>query len=156
MWELAAQGQAKGVWFWAGLYAFIVCTYSLMYQIRVRQWPMVEGTIVTLGIRQFGSSEWSKSDQDFVFDAKYNYKVSGKSYQGSRVSPWIFIVSYNLKILLKKQSQLIDYYPNGMIKVYHHPNKPQKSFLIKPGRLSIVVTVVLSLLPSILFMFKYY
>ena len=64
MWQLATQGKPQGIWFWSSFYVFIVCVYSLIFQIRTRYWPFTEGELVESAVEKFGATDWVKSNQD--------------------------------------------------------------------------------------------
>ena len=155
MWHLAIQGQKQGIWFWAAVYTFIVCTYSLIFQIRTRYWPYVQGELVELGVEKFGATDWTKSNQDYVSKALYSYTVSGITYEGTRISPWIFVASHNARILLEKQMSSIERAPDGKVKVFYNPNNPKKCYLIIAGKIGICITLLICLLPLISFIIKY-
>lgn len=156
MWQLAIDGQKQGIWFWAALYILIVCTYSLIFQIRTRYWPFTYGTLVEFGIEQFGSSEYVKSEQDFVSKALYHYNVAGVTFEGTRVSPWVMVASYNARLLLKKQMSSVERTPDGKVKVFYNPKNPKKSYLIVAGKAGICITSVIAILPMVLFYIEYY
>ena len=157
MWRLALDGQAQGVWFWASLYTFILCAYSLLFQIRTRFWPCTHGVLTGFEIRKFGgATEWVRSEQEYVSEALYKYNVGGVDYDGTRISPWVFVVSHNARFVLEKQKSSIQLYPDGRLKVFYNPNNPKKSFLIIAGKMGIYITVTLSVLPLILFCIEYH
>ena len=156
MWQLAIQGQTQGIWFWAALYTFFVCVYSLAFQIRTRYWPSAQGELAEFGVEKFGAIDWVKSNQDYVSKALYKYNVSGITYEGTRISPWIFVVSHNARLVLEKQMSSIQRFPDGKAKVFYNPNNPKKSFLIIAGKIGICITLLTSVLPLILFYCKYY
>lgn len=156
MWNLALQGQAQGIFFWVALYVFLVLLYSLIYQIKVASWPTVPGDLIHSGTRKFGSTEWAKSDQEYVASALYSYVVHGKEYQGHRVSPWVIVASHNMKFILDKQIKLIQKHPNGKVPVFYNPKRPEKSFLIIPGAKSQITTAILAVIPFAMYIFKYY
>ena len=156
MWQLAIQGQTQGVWFWAALYAFIVCVYSLIFQVRTRHWPFVQGELAEFGVEKFGATVLVKSNQDYVSKALYNYNVDDIAYCGTRISPWIFVASHNARVILEKQMSSIQRIPDGKVKVFYNPNNPKKSFLIVAGKIGICITLSISVLPIILFYFKYH
>ena len=155
MWQLAINGQAKGFFFWFALYMLVVCFYSLIFQARMRYWPFVYGELSEIGVENFGTSI-VKSDQNFVSRSFYRYQVSGVNYDGTRVSPWFMLVSYNLRFLLKKQMSYIQRSSDGKVKVFYNPDNPHKSFLIIAGKVGILITLLISVLPLILFYFKYH
>ncbi len=156
MFWLAAEGHTQGIWFWASVYAFVVCSCSARFQIRTRNWPSTKGKLAHLGIKKFGATEGATSNPEYFGKALYTYLVSGIQYEGSRLSPWIFVVSYNARFVLEKQRAGIQTYPDGGVKVYYNPGNPNKSYLIVAGKTGIVVTVLLSTLPFVCYWIKYY
>lgn len=156
MWQLAAGGHVQGIWFWVGLYTLIVCSYSVIFQLRTRCWPSVEGQLAELGVEKFGATDLIKSDQDYISNALYTFNVSGVDYDGTRISPWIFVASHNAKFVLEKQMSSIQRLPNGKVKVFYNPKKPQKSYLIIAGKVGLCITLLIAVLPLILFYNKYY
>jgi len=156
MWQLAINAEVQGIWFWAALYTFIVCVYSLIFQIRTRYWPFTPGKLSEFRVEKFGPTDLVKSDQDYKSKALYKYKVSDVVYEGTRVSPWVFVVSHNARIILEKQKSYIQCLPNDNVKVFYNPDNPQKSYLIIAGKASIYITLLISFLPLISYYFKYY
>ena len=156
MWQLAIQGDTQGIWFWAAIYMLCVCTYSLIFQIRMRYWPYTFGELKNIGVARFGAKVIVKSEQDYISKAMYQYRVSGVTYDGTRVSPWIIVASHNSRGLLEKQMTSIQRSADGRVKVFYNPNKPQKSYLIIAGQMGIAITLLISVLPLIAFYFKYY
>jgi len=156
MWQLAIQGQTQGIWFGAALYAFIVCVCSLIFQIRTRYWPSTPGELAEFGVEKFGATDMVKSNQDYVSKALYQYNVSGVAYDGIRISPWIFVVSHNVRFILEKQLSSIQRLPDGKVKIFYNPDNPKKSYLIIAGKAGICITLLVSALPLISFYFKYH
>ena len=156
MWQLAAQAELQGIWFWAATYAAVICVYSLVYQLRIRSWPSTEGELVEAGVQKFGATDLIKSDQDYVSTALYRYRVRGQQFTGKRVSPWIIIASHNARFVLNRQMSSIEHTDGGKLRVYHHPRKPHKSFLIKPGAVGLLITALAGALPMILYLYEYH
>jgi hypothetical protein len=156
MFQIAAEGRAQGVWYWASVYALVVCLYSLWFQVRTRSWPATNGKLVQLGVKKFGASAPVLSNQDYVGDALYTYTVSNKLYEGSRISPWVFVASHNVRFMLEKQQSKVQMNVGGGVKVYYNPRNPKKSYLIVAGKTGIVVTMLLGILPLISYWMKYY
>jgi len=156
MWQLAIQGQTQGIWFGAALYALVVCGYSMIFQIRTRYWPFTLGELSEFGVEKFGATDRIKSNQEYASNALYKYDVSGVVYNGTRISPWIFVVSQNARFVLKKQMSSIQRRPDRKVKVFYNPNKPEKSYLIVAGKAGIFMTLLASTLPLISFYFKYH
>ena len=62
MWNLAIQGQARGIFFYVAIYASVLLFYSVVFQIRVNRWPSTIGNLENIGIRYFGyTTERTKS-----------------------------------------------------------------------------------------------
>ncbi len=156
MWQLAIEGQKQGIWFWAAIYVFIVCTYSLIFQIRTRFWPYTQGELVELGLEKFAATERVKSNQDYVSKALYTYTVSGLTYEGSRISPWIFVASHNARVVLEKQMSIVDRTPDGRVNVFYNPDNPKKCYLIIAGKTGICITLSICVLPLISYYINYH
>ena len=156
MWQLAIQGDTQGIWFWAAIYTIVICTYSLVFQIRIRYWPSTLGELAEIGAEKFGAKVLIKANQDYVGKALYQYDVSGVTYLGTRISPWVFVASHNARFVLEKQMASVQITPDGKVKVFYNPNNPQKSYLIIAGRVGIGITLLISVLPLIAFYFKYF
>jgi hypothetical protein len=155
MWQLAAAGDAQGVFFWAAFYVFAVCGWSVVYQVRVNRWPGTVGELTESSVAKLGATERLLSEQQYHAVAEYHYSVNGQSYTGSRVSPWVIVATYNLKRILASQMKAIKALPDGQVMVFYNPNKPQKSFLITPGIRSQLVTAVIGAAPLIFYWLKY-
>lgn len=155
MWQLALDGQAQGIWFWAALYAFVVCVYSLIFQIRTRYWPFTPGELADFGVEKFGETDWVKSNQDYASSALYKYNVSSVAYEGTRISPWVVVVSHNARFVLEKQMSSIQRLPDEKVKVFYNPHNPKKSYLVIAGKGGIFMTLLICALPLISFYFKY-
>ncbi len=121
-----------------------------------QHWHFIHGEIVDFGVEKFGATDWVKSNQDYVSKALYKYNVSGIGYVGTRISPWIFVTSHNARFVLEKQMSSVQLLPDGKVKVFLNPHNPKKSYLIIAGRIGIFITFFISVLPLILFYFKYY
>lgn len=154
MWYLATQGHLQGVWFWAAFYTFLVCAYSVSYQLRVRNWPSTLGTLQRARISEFGAPELVRSERVYHADTSYTYTIQGDEYTGHRVSPWIILT--NMTALLNYQLKRISSTENGKVKVFYHLHKPQKSYLLLPGMIGVGITLVLSLLPAIGYYLRFY
>lgn len=154
MWQLAIQGNAQGIWFWASLYALIVCACSLIFQIRTRFWHSTKGRLSDLAVEKLGATQRARSDQDYVSKALYRYNVRGVAYEGTRISPWKFVVSHNARLLVERQMASIQRFPDGTVTVFYHPDNPGKSFLIVAGKPGICITLITGLLPLITFYCK--
>lgn len=156
MWGLAASGSPRGVFFFIALYAAVALGYSLIYQLRVRSWPEVDGILVHAGVEEWGSRKRSLSSQDYRAGAHYEYIVDGARFTGTRVSPWLLITSHNLRFLLERQFAEIADSPSGNVKVFFNPKRPVKSYLVKPGRAGICLTAVLGVAPLFIYGLAYH
>lgn len=156
MWDLAMAGNVQGIWFWAGVYCLLMCIYSAVYQMRVRRWPSVRGTLHNVSIEKFGSTAPVMSEQDHQLAAHYRYEVAGITYEGDRVSSWVIVASTNLRVLLQRQLNRIQVYPPDGVDVYYNPARPAKSYLLPPGNLGLCLTLVLAVLPLLLYVYRYH
>lgn len=155
MWHLAMNRNAQGVFFWFSLYIFVVGVYSVIFQVRTRYWPFTYGDLAELSLGKFDVPAAS-SDRSYMTEALYHYNVSGVNYSGTRVSPWVIMLSYNLRFILKKQMSYVQYSGDGKVKVFYNPSNPKKSFLIIAGKVGVFITFLLSILPFVLFYCEYY
>jgi hypothetical protein len=154
MWMLALQGGAQGVWFWVAIYTFVVCTYSVVFQIRTRSWPATRGQLINADAELFGGFGEASTSKEYAARALYRYDLAGINYEGKRVSPWIILTS--AKAILRKQLSAIQHHPNEMVTVFYNPRKPKKSFLILPGKKGLLITSLIAVLPTILYVSEYH
>lgn len=153
--DLASEGELQGIWFWASCYMLVVCLYSAYFQIRTRFWATTVGNIHNLGLKKFGISN-DLSEQQYRGKALYSYSVNGQTYEGTRISPWVFVTNYNAKGLLLKQLAGIDMPTKDTVTVYYNPNKPQKSFLLKASKFGILVTLTSAVAPFLGYVSRFY
>ncbi|WP_371379351.1 hypothetical protein [Thalassotalea aquiviva] len=156
MWSLAIEGEKQGILFYATLYTSVLLCYSTVYQLKIRSWPSTKGSLVNRNISNWGAKEWATSDQNYVVNALYKYKVGQQEYVGKRVSPWIIIASHNMKFVLEKQLNGIQKEEDGSIRVFFNPKRPQKSFLIKPGNIGLIFTLGLAVIPMLAYWLGYH
>ena len=120
------------------------CLYSIVYQFRVRGWPVTTGQLLKAETEKGGIHiKYRPHETDYMIVVAYEYSVGGKSYIGKRFSPWIITASHNLKILLEKQ--LDDFQSGQAVSIYYNPRKPSKSFLKKPGIVGMSITAVFAI-----------
>lgn len=155
MWHLASEGGPQGVGFWIVVYAFAVCAYSLAGQWRSRRWPDTRGELAESGVKHLGGSDYH-TDQDHVTNVRYHYRVQGMDYIGNRVSPWVFVTNHNARGVLQKQLSFMQHLPDGGVKVFYNPARPQKSFLVLPGRIGMMVTAAAGLLPAVWYGWRFH
>ncbi len=156
MWQLAEAGEPKGVWFWVAVYTLTTCLYSVYFQLRTRFWPSTRGQLAYADIKKLGGSEWARAEQEYVTNALYEYEVAGKRYQGSRVSPWIMVASGGARFILQRQLASVKRFGDGSVRVFYNPQKPEKSYLIVAGKTGILITLLISILPLVLFYTRFY
>ncbi|NND71032.1 MAG: DUF3592 domain-containing protein [Rhodothermales bacterium] len=156
MWNLAVDGGKQGILFFVAVYAFLLPGYSLIRQLIVRRWPGTPGVLIRAGVEGAGGVASVKWRGNYIATALYSYQVDGKSYDGSRVSAWVMMASYNARFLLQRQLDKIQTSGDGRVMVYYNPKNPQKSFLLKPGYAGLAVTVTLMLVPGCLYVMHYH
>jgi len=156
MWRLALAGKARGIFFYASLYALLLPGLSFIYQWRVAAWPATPGQLLHGEVRKVGGTEWAPANQDYALDALYTYSVDGRQYQGRRISPWVMVASHNARFILQKQLRQISHDSQGRVQVFFNPRNPAKSFLLKPGWFGRGVTLLLAVCPALLYWRSYH
>ena len=151
----AADGDKQSILVLCVTYVLLVSVYSVLWQLRMNSWPGVTGKLGKLGLRKFGAGEWALSDQQYVSDAMYTYRVGGKEYEGKRVSPWVTVASHNLRSVLRWQHKGVEIRHGDEVTVYYNPRNPRKSFLIRTGRVSQIVTALIGIAPLLLYLSAY-
>ena len=146
--DLASEGELQGIWFWASCYMLAVCLYSAYFQIQTRFWASTVGKIHNLELKKFGASN-DLSEQQYRGKALYSYNVDGQTYEGTRISPWVFVTNYNAKGILIKQQAGIDMPTKDTVTVYYNPQKPKKSFLLRANKFGIMITLIVAVAPFI-------
>ncbi len=156
MWSLVESGDKQGYFFFIALYLLLVCSYSLIHQFNISRWPNVKGKLHKANISKWGGSETGPSSQLFKASILYSYQVNNQSYQGHRLSPWLVLASYNARQLLNQQINAIQQNEDASVKVFYSPSNPKKSFLIKPNRLGLFITLMLAVCPIILYSLTFF
>lgn len=156
MWSLVESGDKQGYFFFIALYLLLVGGYSLIHQFSISRWPSVKGKLHKANISKWGGSETAPSSQLFKASILYSYQVNNQSYKGHRLSPWLVLASYNAKQLLNQQINAIQQNEDASIKVFYSPNNPKKSFLIKPNRLGLLITLMLAICPVIIYWLTFF
>ena len=154
--SLAFAGDIQSIFLLVSVYVLMVCSYSVLYQVKVSRWPTVEGKLLTSGLRKYGGTEWAPADQEYVAETLYEYEVDGKKYLGKRLSPWIVVASHNARFVVNAQLNRVKRDPDGRVAVYYNPKAPGKSFLIPTAVASQLVTLFIGFIPGILYFYKYH
>ncbi len=156
MWDSAINGQKQGIAFFASLYALLLLSYSVVYQLRVRAWPSAKGVLMKAALTKVAGTDNVTSNQEYAASAHYEFYVGDVAYQGRRVSPWVVVASHNAGFVLEKQLRHIRKHDDGTVDVFFNPKNPNKSFLVKPGNLGLAVTLGLAVAPMALYWFAYH
>ncbi|MGH1483031.1 MAG: DUF3592 domain-containing protein [Geminicoccales bacterium] len=125
---------------------------SLVFQLRILSWPMINGILVHAKISRWGVPD-SASEQNYEVNVKYLYQVDGKQYDGYRLSPWHIFASGILKFLLRIQLKGITELSTKEVAVFYNPSAPEKSYLIKPGKVGLSITAAMVVIPGIFLIF---
>jgi len=141
----AVDGDEQSILLLGAIYILLVCSYSVVWQMRMNLWPKVTGRLEELGLRKIGSTEWAITNQEYVSDALYTYRVGGKEYAGKRVSPWVMVATHNLGSLLRLQQKGVEVGRDNEVTVYYNPGNPAKSFLVRAGPFSQMFTALIGL-----------
>lgn len=146
--EDVMSGDTHAILIVATVYFVMAGLLSLVLSLRIRSWPMVQGTLVRSGLDPMGPS--MRADEvNYSADLEYHYIVDGVRHQGKRLSPTIIVASANLRILLNWQMSGITKLANEEIAVFYKPSNPKKSYLIKPGKIALSCIIGFILLPLI-------
>lgn len=143
----AVAGDTRAVWFLAAAYTLIVCAYSLVYQLRMRNWSRTHGKLEGHEVTPFGTSGWPLSERSYKARAQYRYEVGGREYTGTRVSPWDVVASHNLRGVLRWQLRGLSFDENGRVVVFFNPRRPRKSVLILPSVGGMFATALIGCAP---------
>lgn len=151
MWDMATAWEDQGVAFFSVLYLFVVMSASAVMQIRTRYWKRTEGELVSKDVDVFSLNN-SLSEQQYTNRVQYTYTVGGQRYNGKRLSPWQIVANHNAQGILKYQLSKVCTLPNGKIIVHYNPSNPEKSFLLIAGKAGIVVTLLIAVVPFLLYL----
>ncbi len=155
MFDLARVGEVQGVAFWGMAYCWLIGWATVLIYWRVRNWPTVWGELLQHSVKPLGGAEFVLSEQNYIADALYSYQIASITYHGKRIAPWQLTASHNLRSLLNKQLNLITQH-NDQIKVYYSPTHPEKSYLVRPGWLSLGIAHAIYLLPTIWYVMRFH
>lgn len=139
MLDLALGKELQGIHFWATVYVLFVLAGNLLYVYRVRRWPHTRGQLLRLGLQPLGAPEIGSTTQDYVPRALYTYQVAGHDYQGEAISVWKIAASGVLRGAASGLPRQIEADAHGTVTVYYHPQRPEKSVLLRPGWLSLAI-----------------
>ncbi len=145
---LTKAGDIQGFAFWAVAYCWLIGWGTLIVYWRVRHWPSVMGVIEQLELRAFGAAELVQSEQDYIADSRYRYEVKGVEYFGSRIAPWQISASHNLRGIVQGQVSAVPVQPDGKVRVYYSPKRPNKSYVVRPGWLSLLIAHLIYIVPT--------
>jgi len=143
----------KQTWlFLIAIYSLLCGLISLIVQIRILNWVGTPGTLIQSQAAAW-SAAYSSDEVHFFANVRYNYTVAGTEYEGHRLSPWLAIVSTNLRFILRWQMKGITHLSSDEVTVFYKQSNPKKSYLIKPGKIGLSLTVTIVLLPIIYLLF---
>lgn len=132
----------------ATVYFAMMGFISLALLLRIRSWPMVPGRLVHSSLNPMSPS--MRADEvNYSVYLKYNYVVDGVKYEGKRLSPTYIVASANIRFLLTWQMSGITKVENEEVAVYYKPSNPIKSYLIKPGKITLICLIAIIMLPLI-------
>lgn len=146
--EKVIAGDTEAILIVATVYFVMAGLLSLILSLRIRSWPTTRGTLAHSNLDSMTPS-MRADDVNYYADLKYSYVVDGVRYEGKRLSPTYIVASANLRFLLKWQISGITRLENNEVVVFYKPSAPQKSYLIKPGKIALTCTIGFILLPLI-------
>jgi hypothetical protein len=133
-------------------YCIAAGSYGIFYCFRVSRWPSVIGELTQKEIAVWSPSAVT-SDSDYFAQLSYCFEVDGEEYRGHRLSPFLIIVSHNLRFLLRLQMKHVDISDDGKVRVFYNPRRPEKSYLIQPGAMGYSFIISFMLVPLIAYLF---
>jgi len=113
------------------IYMVSMITYSSIRSRRINAWPHVIGKLLNADVEYLHMLERGSAWED----VKYEYKVDGKQYVGTRLSPLVVRGQVGPRIM--KQLAKIEYLSNDQVKVFYNKEEPSKSYLVKETWLNI-------------------
>lgn len=156
MWALASTGHRQGVFFFAAMYACLACSYSTFYQLRIVRWPSARGKLLDAKLTIFGAADPLLANRDYKATTLYEYSVDGNTFEGSRLSSWLILASHNARFVLEVQLKQVESFDDGSVTVHFNPKNPEKSFLIKPGIIGLLLTSTIAIGFPILYAVDYH
>ena len=146
--ERVMSGDEQAILIVVAAYFALMGLISLIFQLRILSWPMINGTLVRSDLSRWGATNFA-DEQDYEAEVKYHYRVNGKQYEGKRLSPWYVLVSANMRFLLRWQLARITRLTPDEVPVFYNSSAPEKSYLIKPGKAGLCFTAAMVVLPGI-------
>jgi len=134
------------------VYCIAAGCYGLFYCFRIGRWPSVFGELTQKEIARQSPSAVI-SEQNYSAELSYLFNVDGEEYRGHRLSPFLIIVSHNLRFVLRLQMKHVEIRDDGKVRVFYNPRRPEKSYLIPPGPKGYIFIVSFMLLPLIAYLF---
>lgn len=124
-------GDAAAIAQAAAGYFVLMGLWGVIHMYRVSRWPSVTGTVLSQGLK--GGDMAVDDETLFRLKVLYRYVVDGRVYENDQINSLHIGLSYNLRHLLRWQLRFVDWQDDDRVRVYHHPSKPQKSYLVVPG-----------------------
>ena len=132
-------GDPLALGFFLGAFSALATIWSLYYQSQVWRWPSVWGVLNKSEVESISGG--AISERQHKAEVSYAYTVRGADYVGQRLSAMVVTASGGAVDLVGKQLKGIETDVDGRVKVYHHPTKPQKSFLIRGSKTQVAFTL---------------
>lgn len=139
LWAKIQDGDPVALAFCLAAFSVLATWYSFYYQYRIWHWPFVWGDLLKSEIGRIGSG----ADRSHIATVEYTYSVDGEEFKGNRLSA--MAVSGSMTGLLEQQLQGAERRFDGQVKVYYHPKKPHKAFLIRGSKTQVILTALYSL-----------
>ncbi len=111
--------------------------------------------MINLSVRPFGANADS-NERKYRSKALYTYTVDGQAYEGSRISPWVFVTNHNARKILEMQLAKVERLSGERVVVHYDPKKPQKSYLIVAGWAGIFISLLVALLPLLAYVGRFH
>jgi hypothetical protein len=112
MWNLDLGDDRQGVWFWGAVNAFLICGYSILFQLIIRSCPSTRGQLNHLGLDKFGAA--------IICLIRITTQMHSSPIKSNSTSimenVWIIIASHNVQFILKHQLSKVETCPDNSAK----------------------------------------
>ncbi len=133
------------------VYSLLVGAFSLFHYTRIGRWPSVIGALNSAAVAGQTPSAVS-SDRNYSAEVSYQYNIEGKSYEGSRLSPFLVMATHNLRSLIRHQMKGIEIIQDGGVRVFYNPARPEKSYLISTSSIGYASIISIMFLPLVAYL----
>lgn len=126
------EGDLSSILKLASVWCLFFGTKFLLELRTMEQWPSIVGDLHEFSV--IGGPDASERVSAKV-KTKYSFFVEDKEYKGKRLAHLAFGPSSGNVSLIKKMMAKVERPESGKVVIYYSPKKPQKSVLLRPGKI---------------------